>query len=92
MLLNTRVLAVEKAVEADYGAKIEAVRKGIEILERSFLDGRSAFEAALSAQYAVNKAEALKSVDDYVAAAFDRAAEMTERLAKTLGLPSVPSH
>ncbi|HPL13799.1 MAG TPA: C69 family dipeptidase [Candidatus Aminicenantes bacterium] len=92
MLLNARILAVEKAVEADYGAKIEAVRKGIEALERSFLDGRRAFEAALSAQYAENKAEALKSVDDYVAAAFDRAAEMTEKLAETLGLPSAPSH
>ncbi len=27
-MLLSRVLAVEKAVEADYGAKIEAVRKG----------------------------------------------------------------
>lgn len=79
-LLNTHILGLEKAVEADYGAKIGALKKEICAVERVFLDGRKEFEAALAALYAENRTAALKSIDDYVAAAFNQVFDLTKKL------------
>lgn len=80
LLLTTRILALEKSVEADYGAKVGALKKENEALERVFLDGRKNFETALAALYAENRAAALKSIDDYVAAAFNQVFALTKKL------------
>jgi len=79
-LLNTRLLALEKAVEADYGGKIGALKKENDAVERVFLSGRKEFEAAFSALYAENRATALKSLEDYVAAAFNQVFDLTKKL------------
>ncbi|MCX6565473.1 MAG: C69 family dipeptidase [Candidatus Aminicenantes bacterium] len=79
-LLNTYVLGLEKVVEADYGAKIGTLKKETDAVERVFLDGRKNFETVLAALYAENKNAALKSIDDYVAAAFNQVFDLTKKL------------
>jgi len=79
-LLNTRLLELEKIVEADYGVKIGAVRRETDAVERAFLAGRRNFEDAVTALYAENRAAALGSIDDYAAAAFRQVLDLTKKL------------
>jgi dipeptidase len=79
-LLNTWVLALEKAAEADYGPMLEKLRPGLFPAEKAFIDGRAKFEAEFAALYARDKDAALKKLDDYVAAAFDEVMRRTKAL------------
>lgn len=79
-LLNTIVLELEKAVEADYGPWREVLARELFPLEKEFLESRPKFEADFAALYARDKAEALKMLDGYIAAGFDRVAKTTQKL------------
>ena len=79
-LLNTKVLALEKAAEADYGPMRETLVKEIFPAEKAFIAGRPKFEKEFAALYAKDKAKALKKLDEYVAAAFEKAAALTAKL------------
>jgi dipeptidase len=71
-LLHTKVLALEKAVDADYGPMIETLRQKLFPAEKGFLANRPEFEADFTALYAKDKKKALEALDAYVAAAFER--------------------
>jgi dipeptidase len=84
-LLNTRVLRLEKIAEADY-PKIRPIL-GAELgpLEKGLLDGRAKFEAEVAAVASTDPSEARRKLTEYVAAAFDKAAALTDALLKKLG-------
>ncbi|MGB7297085.1 MAG: C69 family dipeptidase, partial [Candidatus Aminicenantales bacterium] len=71
-LFHTKVLELEKAVEADYGAKIDVLRRELFPVEKDFLENRPKFEADYGAVYARDKKKALEMLDAYVASAFER--------------------
>jgi dipeptidase len=79
-LLQTRVLELQKLVEADYGGMIGTVGGELRPAETSFIASRAAFEADFSALYAGNKKEALKKLDGYVAAAMAKISGLYDRL------------
>jgi dipeptidase len=84
--LNTKVLELEKAAEANYGPMRATLEKELFPAEKAFIEGRPKFEKDFTALYAKDKAKALKKLDAYVAAAFKKAAELTSRvLAKVSG-------
>jgi len=84
-LLHTRVLELEKAAEADYGPMHERLVKELFPAEKAFIAGRPGFEKDFTALFAKDKAQAMKALDDYVAAAFREVAELTAKL-----LPKTP--
>jgi dipeptidase len=79
-LLNTKVLELEKAAEANYGPMHEKLAKELFPAEKAFLAGRAKFEKDFAALYAKNKAKAQKKLDEYVADAFEKAAAITAKL------------
>jgi len=79
-LLNTKVLELEKAAEADYGPMHERLVKDLFPAEKAFIAGRAKFEKEFAALYARNRKKAQKRLDDYVAAAFEKAAGLTAKL------------
>jgi len=79
-LLHTKVLALEQAAEADYGPMLETLRKELFPLEKEFIEGRPKFEEDFAALYAKDKKAALKSLDGYVAAAFEKLGTATAGL------------
>jgi dipeptidase len=79
-LLNTKVLELEKAAEASYGPMHERLARELFPAEKAFIAGRAKFEKEFAALYAKNKAKAQKKLDDYVAAAFEKAAALTAKL------------
>ena len=85
-LLNTKVLALERAAEADYGPMHETLEKELFPTEKAFIAARPKFEKELAALYAKDKAKAQKKLDEYIAAAFTKVSQLTEKLlAKTSG-------
>ena len=78
-LLNTKVLALEKAAEADYGPMREKLVKELFPAEMAFVKAGPKFEKEFAVLYAKNKARALKKLDDYVAAAFEKATKIPRR-------------
>jgi len=79
-LLHTKVLELEKAVEADYGPMIETLRQGLFPVEKAFFENRRKFEVDFTALYAKDKQEALEMLNAYVAAAFDQVAGLCQKL------------
>jgi len=79
-LLNTWVLALEKAAEADYGPMLPKLKEGLFPAEKAFVEGRAKFEADFAALYAKDKKAAMKKLDDYVAAAFAEVLKRTKAL------------
>lgn len=79
-LLNTKVLALEKIVEADYGPMRQALVKGLFPLEIGFVKAGPKFEAEFAVLYPKDKAKALKKLDEYVAAAFAKVSDATGTL------------
>jgi len=85
-LLNTKVLELEKAAEASYGPMRRTLEKELFPVEAAFVKDRPKFEKEFAALYAKDKAKALKKLDEYVADAFAKATDLTEKLlAKTKG-------
>jgi len=85
-LLNTKVLALEKIAEANYGPMHATLVTELFPAEKEFIKDRPKFEKDLAALYARDKAQALKKLDDYVAAAFAKVSDLTTKLlAKTPG-------
>jgi dipeptidase len=80
-LLNTKVLALEKIVEADYGPKRQALVKDLFPLEIGFVKAGPKFETDFAVLFAKDKAKGLKKLDEYVAAAFAKAADATDKIA-----------
>ncbi len=78
-LLSTNIFELEKTVNADYGAKIRALRMEMDPVERELFDGRKKFEAGFAELSARDEKAALKTLDDYVAAAFFRVFELTKK-------------
>lgn len=91
-LLNTKVLALEKTAEADYGPMHATLVKELFPAETEFIKSRPKFEKDFAALYAKDKTKALKKLDDYVAAAFAKLSDLTAKLiAKTAkNTPSAP--
>ncbi|MGB8958625.1 MAG: C69 family dipeptidase [Candidatus Aminicenantales bacterium] len=79
-LLNTKVLELEKAAEADYGPMHATLVKELFPAETEFIDGRPKFEKDFAGLYAKDKEAALKKLDDYVAAAFAKVSDLTTKL------------
>jgi dipeptidase len=79
-LLHTKVLALEKVVEADYGPMKKTLERELFPVERAFLKNRPKFEADFTALYAKNKKKALEMLNAYVAAAFDQVTGLTKKL------------
>jgi dipeptidase len=85
-LLNTKVLELEKAAEANYGPMHGRLVKELFPAEKAFVKGRPKFEKDFAALYAKDKKKALQKLDDYVAAAFATVSGLTTKLlAKTAG-------
>ena len=78
--LNTKVLGLEKAAEANYGPMRETLEKELFPAEKAFIEARPEFEKKFAALYAKDKKRALKKLDEYVAAAFKKVSELTEKL------------
>jgi dipeptidase len=83
-LLNTKVLALEKAAEASYGPMHELLVKGLFPTEKGFLKDRPGFEKDFAALYRKDPKAALKKLDDYIAGAFAKVSDLTEKLLKML--------
>jgi dipeptidase len=81
-LLNTWVLALEKAAEADYGPMVAKLKAGLFPAELDFLEKRATFEATFAAFYRGGRNADLRKLDEYVAAAF---AEVMKRTKALLG-------
>ena len=79
-LLHTKVLELEKAAEANYGPMHETLKMELFPAEKAFIEGRGKFEADFKALYAKNKKKAMKKLDAYVAAAFEKLAGLTGKL------------
>jgi dipeptidase len=82
-LLNTKVLALEKIAEADYGAVRARLVKELFPQEISFVKSGPKLEKDFAALYPRDPARALKRLDAYVAAAFEKIAKVTESLVAT---------
>jgi dipeptidase len=79
-LLNTRVLTLEKLAEADYGPMHQTLVKELFPLEIGFVRAEAKFEKDWSVLYAKDKAKALRKLDEYVAGAFAKVTDATEKL------------
>ncbi len=79
-LLNTTVLNLEKAAEANYGPMHGMLKKELFPTEKAFIEGRRKFEAEFTALYAKDKKKTLQKLDDYVSAAFEKIAGLTAKL------------
>jgi dipeptidase len=77
--LNTRVLELEKAVEADYGPRRARLEQELFPLEQELVGSRPKFEAEFAALFRRDRRAALKKLDEYVADAFARAADLTAK-------------
>jgi dipeptidase len=79
-LLNTKVLELEKAAEGNYGPIHLIIVRRLFPLESMLMRSRPKFEKGFAALYAKDKSQAQALLDDYVAAAFRRAADLTQQL------------
>ncbi len=79
-LLHTKVLELEKIAEADYGPMHEVLVRELFPAEKRFLENRGKFEAEFAALYTKNKQEALNKLTAYVAAAFEKISNLTEKV------------
>ncbi len=79
-LFHTKVLALEKAAEADYGPMVETLRRDLFPAEREFIESRPKFEADFTALYAKDETKALEKLTVYVAAAFNRVTGLYQKL------------
>ena len=79
-LLNTKVLELEKVAEADYGPMHEVLVKELFPAEKKFIESRPKFEKDFAALYRKDKKAALKTLGDYVAAAFAKVTDLTTRI------------
>jgi dipeptidase len=82
-LLNTKVLALEKIAEADYGAVRTRLVKELFPQEISFVKSGPKFEKEFTSLYRRDNALAMKKLDAYVAAAFEKITKITEKLVAT---------
>ena len=80
-LLNTKVLELERTAEASFGPMHARLVKELFPAEKEFVAGRAKFEKDFAKLFAKDKKKAQKALDDYVAAAFEKATLLTERLA-----------
>ena len=80
VLLNTKVLALEKAAEANYGPMRLTLIRELFPAELAFIKGQPEFERNFAVLYARDKKKALKRLDDYVEAAFAKVAGLTTRI------------
>jgi dipeptidase len=78
--LNTKVLELEKAAEANYGPMHETLTKELFPAEKAFVEGRPKFEKDFAALYAKDKKKALQNLDAYFAAAFEKISGLTTKL------------
>jgi dipeptidase len=79
-LIHTEVLELEKLAEANYGPMREELGRDLFPVEKNYLEGRGKFESDFAALYAKDKKAALKKLDAYVAAAFEKVSELTRKI------------
>jgi dipeptidase len=80
-LLHTKVFEFEKIAETNYGPTMETIKRELIPAEKLFIEDRPKFEKDFADLYARDKKEALKKLDAYVAAAFDRISGLYGKLA-----------
>ena len=80
-LFNTKVLALEKIVEADYGPMHQRLVKDLFPLEIGFAKAGPKFETDFAVLHAKDPKKAVKKLDEYVAAAFAKVADITDKIA-----------
>jgi len=80
VLLNTKVLELERAAEADYGPMRRVLENGLFPAETAFLKSRPKFEKDFASLYSKDQKKAQKMLDAYVAAAFEKVAALTGKL------------
>ena len=83
-ILNTQILELEKAAEADYGPMHQRLVKDLFPEEIAVAKARPKFEKEFAALYGKDKAKAQKKLDEYVAAAFGRLAILTAKILVSL--------
>jgi len=83
-LLTARVLDLENYVNADYGARIGALKKERDPIEREMKEGRAKLEAGFAEAYAQDPLKALASLEDFVADALKRTMLLTKTLREIL--------
>jgi len=88
-LLNTKILALEKAAEESYGPMHMTLMKELFPAEEAFVKGQPKFEKDFAALYAKNRKKAQKKLDEYVAAAFAKVAGLTMKILASCK-PSAP--
>ena len=86
-LLQTKILELQAAAEANYGPIIETIKRELYPAEKTFVEKRKKFESDFAALYAKDKQKALARLDAYVAAAFDELAELYEKLLERTPAP-----
>ncbi len=79
-LFQTKVLALQRAADADYGPMIGKIRRELRPAEKGFVESAKGFEAGFLALYAKDKGGALKALDDYVSAAFEKVSALYDKL------------
>lgn len=79
-LINTWVFALEKAAEANCGPMRETLEKELLPVEKAFIAARPKFEKDFAALYAKDKTKALKKLDAYVVAAFEKVAGLLSKI------------
>lgn len=83
-LLTARVIDLENYVNADYGARIGALKKERDAVEREMLGGRAKLEAGFAELQARDPLRAAAALEEFVAAALERAMLLTKKLRETL--------
>jgi dipeptidase len=79
-LVNTQVLELEKAAEADYGPMRQRLVKDLFPLEIELVKERPKFEKQFASLDEKDRAKAMKKLDDFVAGAFGRLAIVTAKI------------
>ena len=87
-LLRAKVLALQKAAEADYGSMRRVIDAEFGPAEKAFEETRPAFEREFASLYPKDKAAALRKLTAWVAAAFEEAGQRTEAILEKLGTSS----
>lgn len=81
-LFHTKVLALQNAAEADYARMRGEIDRELGPLERELVGNRAKFESEIVALQAKDKSEAVRRLTAYVAAAFEKAGAIYDRLLK----------
>ncbi len=79
-LLHTKVLAFQAIAEANYASNLEMIKKELFPVEKKYIESRPVFALGVAALYARDKLAALKTLELYVADAFEKISGIYDKL------------